>query len=157
MRLFGATIAAVALAAVAHAEEVDLPAAMARVEALMKAQGIDVATYAETTPPALEFVNASHPYLQGNDGGYAGRIVYLNEARIEDCTDLILIHELVHDATVKHRLFASVPLSDLKDAVEALADAVTEAAALEPYRPGCLPHRRFAWNAPELAKLAQAR
>jgi hypothetical protein len=129
---------------------------MARVEALMKAQGIDVAGYAQSMPPRLEFVSAAHPYLQGNDGGYADARVYVSEDAIEACTDLIVIHELVHDATVKHRLFAAVPLSDLKAAIEALADAVTDAAAENPYRPGCLPHRHFAWERQELAKLAMA-
>ena len=155
MRIFGATMVLLAFACAANADErVDLPGTMARVEALLKGQGIDVAGYAQTPPPTLEFVSAAHPYLQGNDGGYAGGHVYVSEARIEACTDLILIHELVHDATVKHRLFASVPLKHLKAAIEALADSVTAAAAETPYRPGCLPHRQFAWEPPELAKLA---
>ena len=157
MRIFGATVVLLFGACAANAEPIDLAATMARVEALMKGQGVGVAGYAQSPPPALEFVNASHPYLQGNDGGYAGGIVYVSADRIEGCTDLILIHELVHDATVKHRLFASVPLSGLKAAVEALADAVTDAAAESPYRPGCLPHRDFAWGRQELAQLATAR
>jgi hypothetical protein len=161
MRMFGATMAAIAAAFCAFAanaqDPVQLADTMARVEALMRGQGIDVAGYAASPPPQLEFVSASHPYLQGNDGGYAGGIVYVSDARIEACTDLILVHELVHDATVKHRLFASVPVGELKDAIEALADAVTEAASQSPYRPGCLPHRRFAWETQELAKLAMAR
>lgn len=159
MRGFGAilAIAAVFCAVTAHADDtVDLRDTMVRVEALMKGQGVDVAGYATTAAPALEFVSAAHPYLQGNDGGYAGGTVYVSDARIEACTDLILIHELVHDATVKHRLFAAVPLRELKDAIEALADAVTAAAAEEPYRPGCLPHRDFAWGTKDLAKLAMA-
>ena len=161
MRMFGATMAALAAAACAFAakaeDPVDIAGAMARVEVLMNAHGIDVAGYAASEAPALEFVDASHPYLQGNDGGYAGGVVYVSDERIEACTGLIVIHELVHDATVKHRLFAAVPLERLKDAIEALADAVTEAAAEDPYRPGCLAHRRFAWEPPELAKLAMAR
>jgi hypothetical protein len=161
MRIFGATMATIAAlfcATAAGAQEpIDLAAAMARVEALMKGQGIDVAGYAVSTPPALEFVSPSHPYLQGNEGGYAGGIVYVSDERIEACTDLILIHELVHDATVKHRLFASVPLAQLKNAIEALADAVTSAAAESPYRPGCLPRRHFAWGTAELAQRATAR
>ncbi len=158
MRVFGAIVALVIGACAAHADErVDLPATMARVEALMKGQGVDVSGYAQTPPPTLEFVSASHLYLQGNEGGYAGGHVYVSTDAIEACTDLIVIHELVHDATVKHRLFASVPLENLKAAVEALADSVTEAAAQSPYRPGCLAARHFAWKAPELAKLALAR
>ncbi len=158
MRVFGATVALLMFACVAHADElVDLHTAMARVEALMKGQGVDVSGYAQTPPPTLEFVSASHLYLQGNEGGYAGGHVYVSANAIEACTDLIVIHELVHDATVKHRLFASVPLENLKAAVEALADSVTEAAAQSPYRPGCLPRRQYAWKAPELAKLALAR
>jgi hypothetical protein len=159
MRVFGATVAitAVFCAFAADADDtVDLRDTMARVEALMKGQGVDVAGYATSAAPALEFVSAAHPYLKGNDGGYAGGVVYVSDERIEACTDLILIHELVHDATVKHRLFASVPLADLKDAIEALADAVTDDAAASPYRPGCVTHRRFAWKGPELAKLAMA-
>ncbi len=158
MRVFGAMMALLVCAGAAHADEaLDLPGTMARVEALMKGQGIDVSGYAATEAPTLEFVSASHPYLQGNDGGYAGGHVYVSEARIEACTDLIVIHELVHDATVKHRLFASVPLEHLKAAIEALADSVTAAAAETPYRPGCLPRRHYAWDRPELAKLALAR
>lgn len=157
MRVFGATVALLVAACAAHADDApDVADAMARVEALMKRQGIDVAGYAASPPPQLEFVSASHPYLQGNDGGYAGGIVYVSDARIQACTDLILVHELVHDATVKRRLFASVPLGELKDAIEALADAVTEAASQSPYRPGCLPHRRFAWGSEDLAQLAMA-
>ncbi|MFM9864186.1 MAG: hypothetical protein ACKVRO_11320 [Micropepsaceae bacterium] len=160
MRIFGATMAAAAavfcaLAAKAQ-DAVDLRDTMARVEAHMKGQGIDVAGYGASTPPALEFVTASHPYLQGNDGGYAGGTVYVSDARIDACTDLILIHELVHDATVKHRLFAAVPLEHLKAAIEALADSVTAAAAESPYRPGCLPRRHYAWGPQDLAKLAMA-
>ena len=157
MRIFGAIVAAALSAGAAQAEDIDLPAMMARVETLMKAQGVDVAGYAASDAPTLEFASADHPYLQGNDGGYAGGRIYINEARIEACTDLILIHELVHDATVKHRLFANVPVGELKDAIEALADSVTDAAAQEPYRPGCLLSRRFAWGTAELAKLAMAR
>ena len=158
MRIFGATVALLTFTCTAHADEsVGLRDTMARVEALMKGQGIDVPGYAASQPPTLEFVSASHPYLQGNDGGYASGHVYVRDDAIEGCTELIVIHELVHDATVKHRLFAAVPLEHLKAAIEALADSVTAAAAVEPYRPGCLPTRQFAWNAPELAKLAQAR
>ncbi len=157
MRIFGAIMVLLTFACTANADELDLGATMARVEALMKGQGVDVSGYAQTPPPTLEFVSASHLYLQGNDGGYAGGIVYVSTDAIEACTDLILIHELVHDATVKHRLFASVPLENLKAAVEALADSVTAAAAIQPYRPGCLPRRQYAWKAPELAKLALAR
>lgn len=159
MRGFGAIVAITAVFSTfaARAEEpADLRGAMARVEALMAEHGVDVEGYASSAAPVLEFVAPAHPYLQGNDGGYAGGVVYVSDARIEACTDLILIHELVHDATVKHRLFAAVPLRELKDAIEALADAVTAAAAEEPYRPGCLPRRHFAWGTTDLAKLAMA-
>jgi hypothetical protein len=151
-----AAVAALAVGAAGAQDAVDLRDTMARVEALMKGQGIDVAGYAASPPPALEFVSAAHPYLQGNDGGYAGGTVYVSDERIAACTDLILIHELVHDATVKHRLFASVPVDQLKGAIEALADAVTAAAAEDPYRPGCLPRRHFALGPREMAKLAMA-
>jgi hypothetical protein len=129
---------------------------MIRVEALLQNEGVSVAGYAGSDMPAVEFVNASHPYLQGRDGGYIAGHVYVNEGAITACLDLIVLHELVHDATVKYRLFASVPNDQLKDTIEALADAATGAAAQEPYRPGCLPHRRFAVSRTELAALATA-
>jgi hypothetical protein len=155
---FGTTIAALLCIASANAAEPLLPQqirdTMIRVEALLEAKGIPVAGYAKSAPPAVEFVTASHPYLQGRDGGYIAGQVYLNEDGIPACADLVLLHELVHDATLKHRLFASVPNERLKSAIEALADAVTEAAAEEPYRPGCLPHREFALSHTELAALA---
>jgi hypothetical protein len=134
----------------------DLRALMARVEQLLSAQGISVPGYAQSDAPTLAFVSASHPYLQGSDGGFADARVYVNEDAIEACVDLIVVHELVHDATIKHRLFAAVPNAKVKNALEALADAVTEAAADDPYRPGCLPHRRFAYSGQELARLAMA-
>ena len=129
---------------------------MTRVEALLRDEGVNVAGYAQSALPAVEFVNASHPYLQGKDGGYVAGHVYINEDAIEACVALIVLHELVHDATVKHRLFASVPNGEIKATIEALADAITEAAAEEPYRPGCLAHRDFALSQTELASLAMA-
>jgi hypothetical protein len=127
---------------------------MAIVEVLLAEQDIDVSGYAGTTPPAVERVAGSHEYLQGNDGGYVDGRIYLNDEVIADCLRLTLVHELVHDATVKHRLFAAVPNDRIRDIFEALADTVTAAAAVEPYRPGCLPQRPILLGSADLASLA---
>ncbi|MEQ1864030.1 MAG: hypothetical protein ABL996_05195 [Micropepsaceae bacterium] len=131
--------------------------AMAKVEILLARQNIDVRGYAGTEPPIVERVAASHEYLQGNDGGYVDGRIYLNGESMSECEPLTLIHELVHDATVKHRLFADVSNSDIRDVLEALADMVTAAAAEEPYLPGCLPNRHILVSAADLASLAQRR
>lgn len=128
--------------------------AMAVVESLLTQHGIDVRGYARTPPPNVERVDASHQYLQGNDGGYIDGRIYLNDAVIEDCLHLTLVHELVHDVSVKHRLFADVPNAKIRDVLEALADVVTAAAAEDPYLPGCLPNRRILVSAADLASLA---
>ena len=130
--------------------------AMLRVERILHEMGVDVTGYGEGPVPQTEMAPPDHPYLQGNDGGYAGGRIYLNEDAIEACTDLTLIHELVHDATVKRRLFATVDNAKLRAMIEALADAVTARAAAEPYRPGCLPKRHFQVSTLELAALAVA-
>ncbi|MBP6014999.1 MAG: hypothetical protein KBA31_22455 [Alphaproteobacteria bacterium] len=134
--------------------EIEIRVAMLRVEKIMDELGVEVAGYATGAAPETEVATADHPYLQGNDGAYIAGRIYINEAALEACTDLTLIHELVHDATVKRRLFASVPNEKVREMVEALADAVTEKAAAEPYRPGCLPKRHFAVSTVELAALA---
>lgn len=134
----------------------DVKATMARVEALLTNVGVDVRGYSASEPPAIERSPASHPYLQGNDGGYVPGHIYINEDAIEDCLDLTLIHELVHDASAKFRLFATAPNHRIRDLYEALADAVTSAAAEDPYRPGCLPSRRFEISSLDLAALASA-
>ena len=130
--------------------------AMLRVERILNEMGVDVTGYGDSPLPITEMAPPDHPYLQGNDGGYAGGRIYLNEDAIAACTDLTLIHELVHDATVKRRLFATVDNARLRAMVEALADAVTARAAAEPYRPGCLPKRHFEVSTLELAALAVA-
>ncbi len=129
---------------------------MRRVESLLEGEGIAVAGYARSAVPTAAFVTAAHPYLQGHDGGFVDGRIYVSEGAIASCLDLILVHELVHDATIKHRLFAAVPNARVKDAIEALADRITELAAEDPYRPGCLPHRSFAYSGQELAALAMA-
>jgi hypothetical protein len=134
----------------------EVKAAMARVEAILLGMGIDAAGYAAGEAPEAELAPAEHLYLQGNDGGYVDGRVYISERSIEACRDLTLVHELVHDTTVKRRLFASVANEDLRAAIEALADAVTMIAAEDPYRPGCLPNRAFAHASAELVKLANA-
>jgi hypothetical protein len=149
----------VALAAPANAEELsaaDVKVAMLRVEQTLAVLGVDVAGYASQEAPMSELAPADHPYLQGNDGAYADGRIYLNKDAIKDCRELMLIHELVHDATVKRRLFATVPNTRVRDLLEALADAVVEQAAGEPYRPGCVTHRSFGVSTAELARLAQA-
>ena len=152
-------VAALALVPAAEAEPLpvaEVKAAMLRVEAALTRMGIDVAGYAESEPPAAELASAEHPYLQGNDGGYADGRVYISTGAIEDCRELTLIHELVHDATVRRRLFAAAPDARVKDLLEALADAVVAASAEEPYRPGCLPRRSFETATAELVQLANA-
>lgn len=131
--------------------------AMAKVEHLLARQNIDVRGYAHTEPPIVERVAPSHEYLQGNEGGYVEGRIYLNGETMSECEPLTLIHELVHDATVKHRLFVEVSNANIRDVLEALADVVTAAAAEEPYLPGCLPKRRILVSEADLASLAQRR
>jgi hypothetical protein len=141
----------------AHAESLvvhDVRLAMTHVETLLVRQGIDVTGYAATQPPQVAIVPPSDPVLRGNDGGYVNGRVYVNAEAAPACGDLVLVHELVHDVTVKHRLFTKVSNAEVRDAVEALADSVTAAAADEPYRPGCLPRRRFGLDAATLAAMA---
>lgn len=155
----GAVCVALSLSLCANAQADPLPehevrTAMVGVEALLLRQGIDAGGYSGTTPPPVELVAASHPYLQGRDGGYVEGHIYLNGEAIAACTDLTLLHELVHDAAAKRRLFSEVDNLKLRDAFEALADTVTEQAAREPYRPGCVPHRRFGVDTAALAEMA---
>ncbi len=128
--------------------------AMALAESLMLERGFSVSGYGQTTPPLADHVEPSHIYLQGNDGAFVDGRIYLNTDAIEACHSLILLHELVHDATVKFRLFRGVPNQSVHEAIEALADQITSAAAQEPYRPRCLPKRRFEFSTAELASLA---
>ena len=132
---------------------VEVRASMVRVEALLADLGIDVPGYAQSDVPAAELAPPDHPYLQGNDGGFADGQIYINDEAIADCRDLTLVHELVHDASVKYRLFPTVPNDLVRDMFEALADAVTAIAAEEPYLPGCLPDRRFRTTPAEMAGL----
>lgn len=128
--------------------------AMLVVESLLARQDISVSGYAWTEPPRVERVPSSHEYLQGNDGGYVDGRIYLNDEVMVDCLHLTLVHELVHDATMKHRLFADVPNARIREVLEAVADVVTAKAAQDPYRPGCLPKRRILLGAADLASLA---
>lgn len=130
---------------------------MARVEMILADIGIDVTGYALGEAPAAELAPSTHVYLQGNDGGYVDGRIYVNDEGVEGCRDLTLVHELVHDVTVRHRLFAAVPNAEVRAVIEALADAVTATAAETPYRPGCLPHRALARPKTELVALARAR
>lgn len=136
----------IATGAAAPLEPAQVQATMTRVEAFMTELGIDVSGYAQTREPAVEMVSADHIYLQGNDGAYVDGQIFISEEANADCLALTLVHELAHDATAKYRLFPTVANSELRDAFEYLADAITEVAAQDPYLPGCLPKRHFAFD-----------
>lgn len=127
---------------------------MLRAETLLRESGIEVPGYAEGASPQIMVVPATHVFLQGNDGAWIAGRIYLNEDTAEACQDLTLLHEIVHDATVRHRLFRSVSNSEIRDMIEALADEITHAAAQSPWRPRCLPTREFSVPTAELASLA---
>ncbi|MCE9520804.1 MAG: hypothetical protein K8S25_00045 [Alphaproteobacteria bacterium] len=130
---------------------------MTRVEAFMTELGIDVSGYARTREPAVEIVSADHIYLQGNDGAYVDGQVFISEKANADCLALTLVHELAHDATAKYGLFPTIANSELRDAFEYLADTITEAAAQDPYLPGCLPKRHFSFDRAHLVAHAAPR
>lgn len=134
--------------------EFEVRSAMLRVEALLAQFGIDVAGYGQSQVPQAETVSPDHPYIQGNDGGYVDGHVYINDEALSACVGLTLVHELVHDATLKQRLFATVSNDRVEDMFEALADAITQIAAQDPYLPGCLPRRHFSIDRDELVSLA---
>ena len=127
---------------------------MLRAETLLRASGIEIPGYAAGIPPQVMVVPSTHVFLQGNDGAWIAGRIYLNEDAAEACQDLTLLHEIVHDATVRHRLFRSVANSEIRDMIEALADEITHAAAQSPWRPRCLPTREFSVPTSELASLA---
>jgi len=133
---------------------VEVRQAMTRVEALIAGLGIEVAGYARTTEPLAEYVPSDHPYLQGNEGGYVDGRIYISDQANTDCVALTLVHELVHDATAKLGLFATVSNNRIRDAFEAFADVITETAAQDPYLPGCLPRRHIDLDEIELVALA---
>ena len=135
-------------------DEGQVRAVMLRAQTLLRESGIDVPGYAEGTSPQVMVVPATHVFLQGNDGAWIAGRIYLNEDAAEACQDLTLLHEIVHDATVRHRLFRSVSNSEIRDMIEALADEITYAAAQSPWRPRCLPTREFSMPTAELASLA---
>lgn len=151
------TAASLASAEAEQLAQSDVQSAMRRVETALTELGVNVPGYGASAPPEAVRAPANHPYLRGNDGGYVAGKIYVSEEAIEDCVELTLVHELVHDATAKYRLFAAVPNERLRDMLEALADRVTEAAAEDPYRPGCLPHRSFEISSLDLASLAMSR
>ena len=134
--------------------ESEIRAAMATVERMLLDSGVNVAGYSATPVPHVERVSPAHIYMQGNDGAYVGGRIYISESAIADCRGLILLHEIVHDATVKLGLFKAVPNDRIRDLIEALADQVTEAAAQNPYRPGCVTHRNRDISTAELVNLA---
>ncbi|MEQ1754825.1 MAG: hypothetical protein ABL973_11910 [Micropepsaceae bacterium] len=143
--------------ACARADEVPEPvvkAVMAQTEELLLRSGVDVVGYASTQAPRVETVSRSHVMLFGNDGAFVLGHIYLNGDAILDCQKLNLLHEMVHDATLKFRLFRTVSNGDVRTMVEALADQVTEMAAESPYRPGCVTQRHFGISGAELVSLA---
>ena len=151
---FGLAATATVAASAAALDDSQVRAVMRRAETLLRESGIDVPGYAEGAPPQVMVVPATHVFLQGNDGAWVAGRIYLNEAAVEACRDLTLLHEIVHDATVRHRLFRSVSNSEIRDMIEALADEITHAAAQSPWRPRCLPTREFSVPTAELASLA---
>jgi hypothetical protein len=145
---------AVPVASATALDDSQVRTAMLRAETLLRASGIEIPGYAAGTPPQVMVVPATHVFLQGNDGAWIAGRIYLNEDAAEACQDLTLLHEIVHDATVRHRLFRSVSNSEIRDMIEALADEITHAAAQSPWRPRCLPTREFSVPTAELASLA---
>jgi hypothetical protein len=145
---------AVPVASASALDDRQVRTVMLRAETLLRESGIDVAGYAEGALPQVMVVPSTHVFLQGNDGAWIAGRIYLNEDAAEACQDLTLLHEIVHDATVRHRLFRSVSNSEIRDMIEALADEITHAAAQSPWRPRCLPTREFSVPTAELASLA---
>jgi hypothetical protein len=145
---------AVPAASASALDDSQVRAMMLRAETMLRESGIEVPGYAAGTPPQVMVVSANHVFLQGNDGAWIAGRIYLNEDAAEACQDLTLLHEIVHDATVRHRLFRSVSNSEIRDMIEALADEITHAAAQSPWRPRCLPTREFNVPTAELASLA---
>lgn len=134
--------------------EPHIRAVMQQAETLLHSLGIDVRGYASGALPAVAIVEPGNLMLQGNDGAYIGGRIFLNGNAVEACRDLTLLHEIVHDATVRHRLFRTVPNGEVREMIEALADEVTWTAAQSPWRPRCLPTREFSVSTAELASLA---
>jgi len=143
--------------ATARAEEVPEPvvrAVMDQAEGLLLKAGVNVSGYGHSKAPRVDLVAGSHMLLLGNDGAFLPGRIYLNRDGIEDCQHLNLLHEVVHDATVKYRLFRTVSNGEVRTMMEALADQITEMAAEKPYRPGCVTQRHFGISTAELVSLA---
>jgi hypothetical protein len=134
--------------------ESEIRAAMATAERMLVESGVNGAGYSATPLPQVERVSPSHINIQGNDGAYVDGKIYISESAIADCQGLILLHEIVHDATIKLGLFKAVPNDRIRDMIEALADQMTETAAQDPYRPGCVTHRNREISSAELISLA---
>jgi len=148
---------ALALSATARADEVPEPvvrAVMDQAEGLLLQAGVNVSGYAHSKAPRVDLVAGSHVLLLGNDGAFMPGRIYLNRDGIEDCQHLNLLHEVVHDATVKYRLFRTVSNGEVRSMMEALADQITVMAAEKPYRPGCVTQRHFGISTAELVSLA---
>lgn len=141
----------------AAADDVPEPivrAVMGQAESLLIQAGVNVSGYAQTKAPRVDLVAGTHALLLGNDGAFMSGRIYLNRDGIYDCQHLSLLHEVVHDATVKYRLFRTVPNGQVRLMMEALADQITETAAEKPYRPGCVTQRHFSISTAELVSLA---
>ena len=144
-------------AATASADQIPEPvvrAVMDQAEILLGEAGVNVSGYAHTSAPRVDMVAASHVLLLGNDGAFLPGRIYLNRDGIDDCQHLNLLHEVVHDATVKYHLFRTVSNMEVRAMMEALADQITEMAAQKPYRPGCVTQRHFDISRAELVSLA---
>lgn len=140
-----------------NASELPEPAirsVMAQAEDLLTRSGVRVVGYKDAAPPTVELVPPDHIFLRGNDGAYVAGRIYLNAKAIEDCQGLNLLHEIVHDVTVRYELFKSVSNAQVRRLIEALADEITEAAAESPYRPGCVTHRHVDISKADLVSLA---
>ena len=146
-----------ALSATSIADELsqnEIKSVMAHAEILLGQSGINVVGYKDSPPPKVELVSSEHIFLQGNDGAYVAGRIYLNSDGIPGCRDLNLLHETVHDATIRFGLFKTVNNAEIRRMIEALADEIIQTAAENPYRPGCVTHRRVDISTAELVSLA---
>lgn len=156
-RALCALLAMIFSAAAAAADEFPEPvvrAVMSQAETLLGDSGVSVSGYAATRPPRVAVVSSNHFLLLGNDGAFIPGYIYLNGNTIDDCRGLSLLHEIVHDATMKYRLFRTVSNGDVRAMMEALADHITEMAAEAPYRPACVTQRHFDISGADLVSLA---
>lgn len=110
--------------AIGRAEEIDMPATLAQVNAILRT---DVSTV-----PRLEIVDRI-------PGGYGGAwhpgLIQVARTEPEACWPLIAAHEVSHDVAVAAGLIRAVPNRDVKKRLEEIADIVE--ARFEPWSPNC--------------------